>query len=159
MKKITPFLWFNKNAEEAMEFYISIFPDSKILDVSRIPVDNPSGKAGEVMTGSFRIAGQEFMVINGGPYFQFNEAVSFVVDCEDQTEIDRFWNVLTADGGEPGQCGWLKDKFGLSWQIVPKALPDYLGGSDPAGAKRAMEALLKMGKIEVATLKRAYEGK
>lgn len=159
MQKITPFLWFDANAEEAMNFYVSIFPDSQILDVSRYPAESPDAAEGKVMTARIRVAGQELMLLNGGPYYKHTEAFSLFVDCKDQAEVDQLWAKFTENGGEPGQCGWLKDKFGLSWQIVPKALTDYIGGADPEGAGRAMQLMLKMGKIEVSELKRAYEGK
>jgi predicted 3-demethylubiquinone-9 3-methyltransferase (glyoxalase superfamily) len=161
MQKITPFLWFDSNAEEAMNFYTSIFPDSKIGYTSRYNkgAAEVSGRPeGSLMTASFELCGQEFMVLNGGPEFKFTEAVSFMVRCKDQEEVDFYWNKLV-EGGEESQCGWLKDKFGLSWQIVPDALGQYLGGSDPAGAGRAMQAMLKMKKLIVEDLKNAYEGK
>lgn len=156
MQKITPFLWFDTQAEEAMSFYTSIFKDSKILSVNRYGDAGP-GPKGSVMTGTFQLEGEEFMALNAGPYFKFNEAISFFVRCEDQEEVDYFWNKLL-EGGQPSQCGWLKDKFGLSWQIVPNALGEMLGDKDPAKAQRVMQAMLKMNKIDVPTLKRAYEG-
>jgi predicted 3-demethylubiquinone-9 3-methyltransferase (glyoxalase superfamily) len=151
MKKITPFLWFDTQAEDAMNLYTSIFKNSKVLGVSR----GPDGKAQSV---NFELEGQEFTGFNAGPEFKFNESISFFVDCKDQAEVDYLWNKLTADGGEESQCGWLKDKFGLSWQIVPSALSQYLGDPDPAKAQRVMQAMLKMRKIIVADLDRAYEG-
>lgn len=156
MQKITPFLWFDNNAEEAMNFYTSIFPDSKIGNVQRFQNAGPSP---EVLTGTITLQGQDFMVMNAGPHFKFNEAVSFLVDCEDQKEVDYYWDKLISGGGSPSQCGWLKDKFGLSWQIVPRALGKLLGDKDPQRAKRAMEAMLKMTKIDVAELERAADGK
>ena len=151
MKKITPFLWFDHQAEEAMNFYTSIFKNSKVLGVSR----GPDGKAQSV---NFELEGQELTGFNAGPEFKFNEAISLFVNCKDQGEVDELWNKLTADGGEESQCGWLKDKFGLSWQIIPTALGKYLGDPDPAKAQRAMQAMLKMRKIVIADLERAYEG-
>jgi predicted 3-demethylubiquinone-9 3-methyltransferase (glyoxalase superfamily) len=151
MKKITPFLWFDTQAEEAMNLYTSIFKNSKVLGVSR----GPDGKAQSV---NFELEGQEFIGFNAGPEFKFNESISFFVDCKDQAEVDDLWNRLTADGGEESQCGWLKDKFGLSWQIVPRALSQYLSDPDPAKAQRVMQAMLKMRKIVIADLERAYAG-
>ena len=151
MQKITPFLWFDTQAEEAMNFYISLFKNSKVINVSR----GPDGKAFSV---SFELDGQEFMGLNAGPEFKFNEAVSMFVHCEDQAEVDYFWNALIADGGEESMCGWLKDKYGLSWQIVPKQLGDYIAGPDPVKAQRGMQAMLKMHKLIIADLKKAYDG-
>jgi predicted 3-demethylubiquinone-9 3-methyltransferase (glyoxalase superfamily) len=145
-KRITPFLWFDGNAEEAMNFYVGIFKNSAIKSV------NPMG-------GSFELDGQLFHSLNGGPMFKFNEAVSFFISCEDQEEIDYYWNSLTADGGEESMCGWLKDKFGLSWQVVPHNIWSYLGGSDAEGSQRAMQAMMKMKKFDIAAMKAAYEGK
>ncbi len=159
MSKITPNLWFDRRAEEAARFYTSLFPDSRIDRIDRSPADNPSTRAGEVLLVSFTLAGQPFTGINGGPQFPFTEAVSFVIDCEDQAEVDRHWDALIADGGEASQCGWLKDRFGLSWQVVPREMGAYLGGPDPAGAARAMEAMLRMRKLEIAILREAYEGR
>jgi predicted 3-demethylubiquinone-9 3-methyltransferase (glyoxalase superfamily) len=151
MKKITPFLWFDTQAEEAMQFYISIFKNSKVLGVTR----GPDGRAFSV---SFELEGQEFMAINAGPMFKLNEAFSIFVDCKDQGEVDELWAKLTADGGEESMCGWLKDKFGLSWQIIPAALGEMLGDQDPVKAGRARDAMLKMHKIEIQTMRRAFEG-
>lgn len=159
MPKITPSLWFDGRAEEAAAFYTSIFPDSRIDAISRSPSDNPSTKAGDVLLVAFTVAGQPFVGINGGPQFPFTEAVSFQVDCADQAEVDRYWDALVAGGGEPGRCGWLKDRFGLSWQVVPREMGAYLGGPDAAGAARAMEAMLRMQKLDVAKLREAYEGR
>jgi len=156
MQKITPFLWFDDNAEEAMNFYMSVFKNSKMLNVSRYGDAGP-GPKGTVMSATFQLEGQEFMVLNGGPEYKFTEAVSFVVSCKTQEEVDNYWEKLTA-GGKGGPCGWLKDKFGLSWQIVPTALIEVLSGPDPAGVKRAMEAMFKMTKLDIATLKKAYAG-
>ena len=152
MKKITPFLWFDTQAEEAMNFYVSLFKNSKVGNVSR-------GPDGKVFTVSFELDGQEFMALNAGPQFKFNEAVSFFVNCATQEEVDYFWEKLTADGGEESMCGWLKDKYGLSWQIVPSALGELMGDPDPARAQRVMQAMLKMRKIEIAGLKQAYEAR
>ena len=157
MQKITPCLWFNRNAEEAVAFYSSIFPDSHVLDVTRYGNEGP-GPEGTVLTMRFRLADQEFIALNGGPEFVFSEAISFSVDCRDQTEVDELWQKLTADGGEESMCGWLKDKYGLSWQIVPSALPQLLDGSNPARANRVMSALLQMKKLDIAALQRAYDG-
>ncbi|MBP1704606.1 MAG: 3-demethylubiquinone-9 3-methyltransferase [Chloroflexi bacterium] len=159
MSKITPSLWFDGNAEEAARFYTGLFPDSRIEAVSRAPADNPSTAAGEVLLVTFTLAGQRFTGINGGPQFRFTEAVSFEIDCADQAEVDRYWDALVEGGGEHGQCGWLKDRFGLSWQVVPRQLGDYVGGPDPAGAARAMGAMLRMQKLDVEALRAAYEGR
>jgi predicted 3-demethylubiquinone-9 3-methyltransferase (glyoxalase superfamily) len=149
MKKITPFLWFDDQAEEAMNFYVSVFKNSKVLNIS----PGPNGKAFSV---SFELDGEEFTALNGGPLFKFTEAISFFVNCETQGEVDYLWEKLTADGEEV-QCGWLKDKFGLSWQIVPTALGELLGDPDPVKSQRVMQAMLKMKKIEIAGLKQAYD--
>lgn len=159
MPKITPSLWFDGRAEEAATFYASIFPDSRIDAISRSPSDNPSTKAGDVLLVAFTVAGQPFVGINGGPQFPFTEAVSFQIDCADQAEVDHYWEALMEGGGEPGRCGWLKDRFGLSWQVVPREMGAYLGGPDAAGAARAMEAMLRMEKLDVAKLREAYEGR
>ena len=159
MPKITPSLWFDGRAEEAATFYASIFPDSRIDAISRSPSDNPSTKAGDVLLVAFTVAGQPFVGINGGPQFPFTEAVSFQIDCADQAEVDHYWEALMEGGGEPGQCGWLKDRFGLSWQVVPREMGAYLGGPDAAGAARAMEAMLRMEKLDVAKLREAYKGR
>jgi predicted 3-demethylubiquinone-9 3-methyltransferase (glyoxalase superfamily) len=159
MPSITPSLWFDARAEEAATFYVSIFPDSRIDGISRSPADNPSTKAGDILLVSFTLAGQRFVGINGGPQFQFTEAISFVIDCKDQAEVDRYWAALVEGGGEHGQCGWLKDRFGLSWQVVPGEIAAYLGCPDAAGAARAMEAMLRMQKLDVAKLREAYQGR
>ena len=151
MKKITPFLWFDTQAEEAMKLYTSIFKNSKVLSVNR-------GPDGKVQSVNFEIEGQEIVGFNAGPDFKFTEAISFFVDCKDQEEVDDLWNKLTADGGEESQCGWLKDKFGLSWQIVPAKLIQYLNDPDPVKAQRVMQAMLKMRKIAIADLDQAYAG-
>lgn len=152
MSKIKPCLWMDDRIEDAAKFYVALFgPDAEIVDTSRMP-------DGRVMSMNFRLRDQSFMALNGGPQFKFNEAVSFFVACKDQAETDKFWNALTADGGEESQCGWLKDKYGLSWQIVPDALPRLLSDKDPARAGRAAEAMMKMRKIDVAALERAAAG-
>ena len=156
---VYPCLWFDGTAEEAANWYASLVPDSHVDRVWRSPADTPSGPAGMPLVVDFTLAGQSFQGLNGGPDFRFNEAVSFVIECDDQAEVDRLWEALTADGGEPGPCGWLKDRYGLSWQIVPKELNEMLEDSDSEAARRAMEAMLKMGKLEVAALRRAFEGK
>lgn len=156
VQKITPFLWFDDRAEEAATFYVSIFPDSEIVNVLRYGPAGP-GAEGSAMTVSFTLEGQAFTALNGGPLFAFTEAISFVVDCETQEEVDYYWERL-CEGGEESMCGWLKDRYGLSWQIVPRALYEYVGGPDPAGSQRATEAMLGMKKLDVAALRRAYEG-
>jgi predicted 3-demethylubiquinone-9 3-methyltransferase (glyoxalase superfamily) len=158
MSKIAPCLWFNGEAEEAANFYVSLLPNSKIDTVQRNIIDGISGKAGSVLVVTFTLAGQSFMALNGGMRFDFTQAVSFKIDCEDQAEVDRLWAALTADGGQAIRCGWLKDRYGLNWQIVPTALPRYLGGENREGAARAMQAMLGMIKLDIAALKRAYEG-
>ena len=153
-QKITPFLWFDTQAEEAANFYTSVFKDSRILHVSRYGDAGP-GPKGSAMVVNFQLAGQTFTALNGGPRFKFSEAFSFVVNCENQREIDEYWTKLTADGGQESMCGWLKDKFGFSWQIVPAELGKLM--SNPQKANRVMEALLKMRKLDVAALKAAAE--
>jgi predicted 3-demethylubiquinone-9 3-methyltransferase (glyoxalase superfamily) len=158
MQKITPFLWFDNQAEEAAKFYVSVFKkDSKIIGTTHYGEAGP-GLKGSVLTVKFQIAEQEFIALNGGPMFKFNESVSFVVNCETQEEIDYFWEKLTAGGGEESRCGWLSDKFGLSWQVVPALLQEMMLDKDEAKSNRVMEAILKMDKLDLATLKRAYEG-
>lgn len=154
MQKITTYLWFDNQAEEAAEFYVSLFKSSKILNVSRYGDGGP-GPKGTAMTVTFQLGGQQFIALNGGPHFKFTEAISLLVNCESQREVDDLWEKLTAGGGEPGNCGWLKDRWGLSWQIIPTALPRLLGDKDPARSRRAMEAMLKMHKIDIAALERA----
>jgi predicted 3-demethylubiquinone-9 3-methyltransferase (glyoxalase superfamily) len=156
MAKIHPFLWFDKEAEEAANFYVSIFPNSKVLSVMRYGPVGP-GPEGSVMTCDFELDGQRVTALNGGPQFKFSEAVSLVVDCADQKEVDYYWDKLL-EGGQPSQCGWLKDRFGFSWQVTPRQIFETVGGPDPAGRKRAMEAMMKMGKLDVAELERAYRG-
>jgi predicted 3-demethylubiquinone-9 3-methyltransferase (glyoxalase superfamily) len=158
MQKITTYLWFDDDAEEAMKFYTSLFKNSRVLSTSRYPEGSP-GKPGTLMTGSFQLDGQEFMALNGGPQFPFTEAISLLVNCETQQEVDELWAKLTADGGQESQCGWLKDKFGVSWQIIPKQLGEMIGDKDPAKAKRAVDAMLKMKKIDIKALERARDGR
>jgi len=160
-QKITPFLWFDTQAEDAVNFYVSIFRNSKIRSIARY--DEEAAKAsgrpkGSVMTVAFELNGQEFGALNGGPLFKFTEAISFVVNCETQEEVDHFWEKLSA-GGQEVQCGWLKDRFGVSWQVVPTVLVEMLQDKDPLKARRVMGAMLKMKKIDVEALKRAYEGR
>jgi predicted 3-demethylubiquinone-9 3-methyltransferase (glyoxalase superfamily) len=150
MQKIAPFLWFNDNAEEAMNFYISIFKNSKVLSIT-------PGPNGKVLTATFQLEGQEFMALNGGPMFTFTEAISLFVSCETQQEVDDLWAKLSA-GGSAGRCGWLKDKYGLSWQVIPTALGELMRDKDPEKAKRVVDAMLQMNKIDIATLRQAYEG-
>ena len=150
MQKITPFLWYDNQAEEAMNLYASIFKNSKVRNVHRA--------GGRVVSVTFELEGQAIMALNAGPKYTFTEAFSFFVNCETQGEIDEYWTRLIANGGAPSMCGWLKDKFGLSWQIIPSALMQMLGDKDPERSKRVMDALLQMGKIDIATLKRAYDG-
>ena len=157
MAKVFPCLWFDGKAEEAADFYVTLLPDSRIDNVWRSPAETPSGPAGMVLVVDFTLSGQQFQALNGGPDFKFNEAVSFVIDCDDQAEVDRLWDALIADGGEPGPCGWLKDRFGMSWQVVPRRLNELINDPDPERARRAMESMLRMGKIEVAELERAVE--
>lgn len=159
MSKISPCLWFNGEAEEAANFYVSLLPDCRIEKVQRNNTDSPGGKAGTVLVVDFTLASQRFMALNGGMKMEYTHAVSFKIDCADQAEVDRLWDGLLANGGQPSKCGWLKDRFGVSWQIVPTALPKYLGGADKAGAQRAMQAMLGMVKLDIDGLKRAYEGK
>lgn len=152
MHKITPFLWFETQAEEAMRFYVSIFKNSSIESIQR------AGPEGPVFMVEFQLDGQRFKALNAGPQFKFNEAISLFVNCADQAEVDELWAQLTADGGEESMCGWLKDKYGLSWQIIPAALGTLMGDPDPVKAKRVMDALLKMRKIDVAALEAAHAG-
>ena len=157
MQKITPFLWFDAQAEEAARFYVSIFNNSKIGQIARYGDAGP-GPKGQVRTIAFELDGLKFTALNGGPIYKFTEAISLQVDCADQAEIDRLWARLTADGGEPGPCGWLKDRFGLSWQIVPANMGALVGGDDPAKSQRAMQAMMQMGKLDIAALERARAG-
>lgn len=153
-QKITPNLWFDDQAEAAAKFYVSVFPNSEILNVTHYTDAGPK-PAGTVLTVTFRLDGEEFTALNGGPEFTFDEAVSFMIDCESQAEVDYYWDKLTADGGEPGPCGWLKDKYGLSWQVVPRRLMELTQDDDPARANRVMQAMFKMSKLDVAALERA----
>jgi predicted 3-demethylubiquinone-9 3-methyltransferase (glyoxalase superfamily) len=155
-QKIKTYLWFDDKAEEAAKFYTSLFDDSRILDVVRDEV-GVGGPKGRVMVVEFQLAGQKFIALNGGPQFKFTEAISLFVDCETQAEVDELWSKLTGGGGEESQCGWLKDKYGLSWQIIPRALMEMIGDKDPTKAKAAMEAMLQMRKIDVGGIKRAYD--
>ncbi len=154
MSRISPFLWYDSEAEAAAQLYVSIFPNSKITRVTRYGEAGP-GKPGSAMTVSFELDGLPVTALNGGPHFKLSEAFSMSVDCADQAEVDRYWNALIEGGGEPSQCGWLKDRFGLSWQIVPRALPHLLAGPDRAKAQRVMAAMMKMSKLEVAELEAA----
>jgi len=157
MQKITPFLWFDTQAEEAANFYVSVFKNSKMKEVSRYTGEEPVGTKGSVMTVAFQLAGQEFVALNGGPRFKFTEAVSFVVNCETQEEIDYYWEKLTEEGGEEVQCGWLTDKYGLSWQVVPTRVREW--ARDPARFQRVMGAIMPMKKLDLTALEKAYESK
>lgn len=157
MQKITPFLWYDTQAEAAANFYCSIFKNSKITSISRYGDSGP-GPKGTVMTVAFELDGQPFTALNGGPHFKFTEAVSFVVNCETQAEVDRYWDKLL-EGGQPSQCGWLKDQYGLSWQIVPNVLMEMLQDKDPQKSQRVMAAMMQMIKLDVPTLQKAYDGR
>jgi len=157
MGKITPVLWFDGRAEEAANFYVSLLPDSRIDNVGRSPADTPSGPEGTVLTVDFTLASQPIQILNGGPDFKLNEAFSLAVDCDDQAEVDRLWNALTSNGGQESVCGWLKDRYGVSWQIVPHRMKELFADPDPGRARRAMDAMLKMVKIDVAELERAAD--
>jgi predicted 3-demethylubiquinone-9 3-methyltransferase (glyoxalase superfamily) len=157
MQKITPFLWFDRQAEEAANFYVSVFKNSKLGSVTYYTGEEPPGRKGEVMTVGFELDGQKFVALNGGPQFKFTEAVSFVINCETQGEIDYYWEKLTADGGAEVQCGWLADKYGLSWQVVPAKFWEW--AKSPAGLQRVMHEVMKMTKIDLVTLEKAYHGK
>jgi predicted 3-demethylubiquinone-9 3-methyltransferase (glyoxalase superfamily) len=162
MQKITPFLWFDDQAEEAAKFYASVFKNSKVGKITRYgeAAEKAAGRpTGSVMTVEFELEGQKFTALNGGPVFKFNESISFVVNCDTQEEVDYFWEKLTAGGGQESECGWLKDKFGLSWQVVPRALIDMLQDKDPKKSERVMKAMLQMQKLDIKTLKDAYAGK
>jgi predicted 3-demethylubiquinone-9 3-methyltransferase (glyoxalase superfamily) len=158
MSKISPCLWFDGEAEEAARFYVSLLPDSRIDGIQKNLVDGPAGKAGTVLVVQFTLAGQEYMALNGGMRFEYTPAISFKIDCADQAEVDRLWDALLANGGQANRCGWLRDRYGVSWQIVPSALGKYLGGPDRAGAQRAMAAMLGMVKLDIEGLRRAYDG-
>ncbi|HUR16990.1 MAG TPA: VOC family protein [Candidatus Limnocylindrales bacterium] len=157
MQKIITSLWFDTQAEEAATFYSSLVPDSRVVNVTRYGPGAPMPE-GTAITVEFELAGQAFNALNGGPAFHFTEATSLIINCDDQAEVDRLWSALAADGGEAGQCGWLKDRFGFSWQIVPRALGDYLFGSDADAAGRAMQAMLQMQKLDIDEIQRAYDG-
>jgi predicted 3-demethylubiquinone-9 3-methyltransferase (glyoxalase superfamily) len=162
MQKITPFLWFDDQAEEAAKFYTSIFKNSKVGKITRYgeSAEKAAGRpAGSVMTVEFELEGQKFTALNGGPVFKFNESISFVVNCETREEVDYFWEKLSADGGQESQCGWLRDKFGVSWQVVPRALINMLQDKDPNKSERVMKAMLQMQKLDIKTLEDAYAGK
>ena len=158
LQKITPFLWYAREAEEAAKFYTDIFPNSRVTRVSTLPSESPSGPPGSVKVVEFELSGQAFFAMSAGPLDPFNHAVSFVVNCEDQAELDRYWNALLEGGGAPEQCGWLKDRFGVSWQIVPNVLNEMMDDPDTDAARRAMEAMLQMGKLDVTELRRAFAG-
>ncbi len=155
MQKITPFLWFDNNAEDAIKFYCSVFKNAKVINESRYGDAGP-GPKGSFMTGTFELEGQQFMALNAGPLFKFNEAISFFVNCETQEEVDYYWEKLISGGGQPSQCGWLKDKFGLSWQIIPATLGKMLNDKNPVKANNVMQAMLKMSKIDIKKLEEAY---
>ncbi|MEC5145582.1 VOC family protein [Chitinophaga sp. 212800010-3] len=156
MQKFTPCLWFDNNAEEAIDYYLSVFKNGKV--VSKRYYDDDSPMAGVLLVATISLDGQEFVLLNGGPVFHFTEAISFVIDCADQQEVDYYWNKLIADGGEPSMCGWLKDKYGLSWQVTPRILLTYMNDSDKAKAARVMAAMMKMSKIEIPAIEAAYAG-
>src|ERR1700738_4676013 len=159
MSKISPCLWFDGEAEEAAKFYVSLLPDSRIEKVQKNTVDSPAGKAGSVLVVEFTLAGQRYMALNGGTRVEYTHAISFKIDCADQAEVDRLWEGLSSNGGSVERCGWLKDRYGVSWQIVPTALGQYLGGPDRAGAQRAVQAVVELVELDIAALKKAYEGK
>ena len=158
MATIRPFLWYAKDAEEAAKFYCSLIPNSRVIAVHVLPSESPSGPGGSVKIVDFVLNGQSFQAMTAGPLDPFNHAISFMIQCDDQAEIDRLWNGLQEGGGSPEPCGWLKDRYGVSWQIVPRMLEEMMRDKDTARAKRAADAMLKMGKLDIATLKRAYEG-
>lgn len=158
IQKITPFLWYAKEAEEAAAFYTALFPDSRITRVNAMPADSPSGPPGSVKVVEFVLFGQPFVAMSAGPMDPFNHAISFVVNCDTQQEIDRYWDGLLQGGGTAEQCGWLRDRFGVCWQIVPTAMGELMGGANAAGARRAAEAMMKMVKLDITALRRAYDG-
>lgn len=158
MDKITPMLWFDGQAEEAAGFYVSMFPNSRIVEIQRSPADTPSGPEGSVITVEFELAGKPYIALNGGPEFKFNEAISLQIACDDQAEVDKYWDGLIAGGGEPSVCGWLKDKYGLSWQVTPKRLLEMYESPDHDAARRAMEQMLRMTKLDIEPLERAFAG-
>jgi predicted 3-demethylubiquinone-9 3-methyltransferase (glyoxalase superfamily) len=155
--KLTTSLWFQQDAEEAIRFYVSLFPDAKVLSETRWGEGGPMPK-GSLMAARFQLAGQEYVALNGAPGLEFNDTFSLAIDCETQAEVDRYWDALTKDGGEPGQCGWLKDRFGVSWQVVPSQLPAMLGDEDPARARRVGAAMMQMKKLDIARLEQAASG-
>ena len=157
MDKITPFLWFDTQAEEAANFYVAVFKNGRILKTVRTGDAGP-GPKGSVLTVLFELHGKQFTALNGGPHFKFTEAISFVISCETQAEIDSLWGQLSANGGKEGRCGWVQDKYGLWWQVVPPLLPELLGDKDPARAMRTMQAMMQMGKLDIAALQRAHQG-
>lgn len=159
MSKIAPCLWFDGEAEEAARFYVSLLPDSRVDNVHRNVSDGPAGKEGSVLIVAFTLAGQRFLALNGGRRFEYTHAVSFAIDCEDQAEVDRLWETLCGDGGRAEQCGWLKDRYGVSWQIVPKDVPKLLSDPDKAKAQRAMAAIMGMVKIDIAAVQAAFDGR
>lgn len=159
MQKITPFLWYAKEAEEAARFYASIFPDSKVGKVAAMQSESPSGPPGSVKVVDFTLCGQAFTAMSAGPMDPFNHAISFTVNCDDQAELDRYWDALQAGGGSAEQCGWLKDRFGVSWQIVPTMMGELMASTDKAASKRASDAMMKMVKLDIAKLKAAFDGK
>jgi predicted 3-demethylubiquinone-9 3-methyltransferase (glyoxalase superfamily) len=158
MQKITPFLWYTNEAEEAANFYASVFPDSRVTRVVTMPADSPSGPAGSVKVVDFILFGQSFTAMSAGPHQPFNQAISFVVNCETENEVDRYWDALVAGGGSHSQCGWLSDRFGVSWQIVPTALVTMMGDADRAKGKRAADAMMKMSKLDIKALRAAFDG-
>jgi predicted 3-demethylubiquinone-9 3-methyltransferase (glyoxalase superfamily) len=158
MDKVSPCLWFDGNAEAAAQLYTSLIPNSRIVSVDKSPGDTPSGPKDSVITVEFTLAGRSYIGLNGGPDFKFTEAISLSIDCDDQAEVDRYWDALIADGGEPSVCGWLKDRFGLSWQVVPRRLTEMYASPDRAAAERAMQAMLQMRKLDIAELERAFAG-
>ena len=158
-QKITPFLWYSREAEEAAAFYAATFPDSRVTRVTALPTESPSGPAGSVKVVEFVLFGQAFVAMSAGPLDPFNHAVSFVVNCDDQAEVDRYWNALLANGGTAEQCGWLRARYGLAWQIVPKVMGEMMADPDRAKAKRAADAMLKMVKFDIAALEAAYSGR
>ena len=159
MSKVTPCLWFNGDAEEAANFYVSLMPDSKILHVQRNVAENPSGKEGSVLVVEFTLGGQRLVALNGGMKMEFTHAMSLMINCADQAQVDSIWDAFLNHGGKAEQCGWIKDRYGLSWQVVPKVMFEYLSSPDTAGAKRAMQAMMKMVKLDVEALRQAFEGK
>ena len=158
MQKIVPCLWFDGDAEEAANFYVTLLPDSRVDKVIRSPADNPSMNKGGVLVVDFTLAGQKYTGLNGGPQFPFTEAVSFQIMCEDQDEVDRLWNAIEGNGGNPSACGWISDRWGLSWQIVPRVLLEMIASEDRPAAERAMQAMMEMVKLDIAELQRAYDG-